>query len=79
MSLSFQYKTKKELKASVGQPLLYEETSIFGKELKLTEGTTRVVSGANYGTYPSFNNPSSWYANVTVNVINGVPIILSVK
>ena len=26
------YKSKKELKASVGEPLVYEETSLFGSE-----------------------------------------------
>ena len=28
------YKTKKELKAAVGQPLHYEETSMFGEEYR---------------------------------------------
>ena len=28
------YKTKKDLKAAVGQPLRYEETSFFGPEYK---------------------------------------------
>ena len=79
MSLSFQYKTKKELKASVGQELLYQETSLFGKELKLDNPLPQIVTGANYGTSPRFDNPSSWYASVTVKVIDGVPIIQGVK
>ena len=28
------YRTKSELKAAVGKPLVYEETSMFGKEYK---------------------------------------------
>ena len=36
------YKTKKDLKAAVGQPLRYEETSFFGPEFK-ENGTFCVV------------------------------------
>ena len=36
------YKTKKELKAAIGQPLHYEETSMFGPEYK-ENGTFCVV------------------------------------
>lgn len=79
MALSLLYKTKKELKASIGQPLRYAETSMFGAELKLTEGSTQSVVGGNYGPPPSFSNPSSWYATVTVKVTNGIPILVGVK
>ncbi len=36
------YKTKKELKAAIGQPLRYIETSMFGPEYK-DNGTLTVV------------------------------------
>lgn len=36
------YKSKKELKASVGQPLKYMETSLFGPEYK-SDGEITVV------------------------------------
>lgn len=32
MTMLVHYDSKKELKASVGQPLMYEETSLFGPE-----------------------------------------------
>ena len=38
MMLLTGYKSKKELKASIGQPLSYEETSMFGDEY-LANGT----------------------------------------
>ena len=51
------YKTKKDLKAAVGQELRYEETSMFGPEFK-ADGKFCVVG------------PSSlqrkWYAEVTM-------------
>lgn len=34
MMLLTGYKSKKELKASIGEPLIYEETSLFGAEYK---------------------------------------------
>ena len=34
MTMIFDYATKKELKASIGQPLMYAETSVFGEEYK---------------------------------------------
>ena len=82
MSVSLQYKTKKELKNSIGQELQYQETSIFGAELKInsdTEDKIQVITGANYGTYPNFDHPSSWYAQVTVRIFNGKPIITRVE
>ena len=51
------YKTKKELKAAVGQPLKYEETSFFGPEYK-PDGSFCVV-----GPSPTVRK---WYATVTM-------------
>lgn len=59
------YKTKKELKANVGQALRYIETSIFGPEYKAT-GKFAVV-----GPSPE---ERKWYAEVTMenNIIKKV-------
>ncbi len=51
------YKTKKELKASIGNPLRYEETSMFGPEYK-ENGTFCVVGPSPY--------ERKWYAEVTM-------------
>lgn len=51
------YKTKKELKAAVGQPLRYEETSFFGPEYK-ENGSFAVV-----GPSPT---ERKWFASVTM-------------
>ncbi len=53
--LIFHYKTKKELKAQIGKPLDYSETSFFGPEFK-ADG---VVTGTNHPK-------RSWFANVTM-------------
>ena len=82
MSVSFQYKTKKALINSIGQELQYQETSVFGAELRInseTEDKVQTVTGGNYGTYPNFDHPSSWYTQVTVRIFNGKPIIVGVK
>ena len=55
------YKTKKVLKANVGQPLMYEETSMFGAEYR-DNGTFCVV-----GPSPTVRK---WYASVTT--VNGL-------
>jgi cytochrome c biogenesis protein ResB len=55
------YQTKKELKAAIGQPLRYEETSFFGPEYK-ADGTFCVV-------VPS-PTQRKWFASVTMQ--NGV-------
>lgn len=55
------YKTKKELKSAIGQPLRYEETSFFGPEYK-ENGSFSVV-----GPSPSQRN---WFARVTME--NGI-------
>ena len=60
------YPTKKDLKAHVGQPLRYEETSAFGPEFKST-GKFCVVGPSPY--------VRKWYAEVTME--NG--LIKSVK
>lgn len=52
------YKTKKELKANIGKPLQYIETSIFGREYK-ENGSFCVV-----GPDPYKNR--KWYAEVTM-------------
>lgn len=51
------YRTKKDLKAAVGKPLNYEETSAFGNEYKET-GAFSVVGPSAYDR--------KWYARVTV-------------
>lgn len=51
------YKTKKELKAAVGMPLRYVETSFFGPEYK-EDGTFCVV-----GPSPT---QRKWFASVTM-------------
>lgn len=57
MTLGVEYKTKKQLKESVGKPLNYEETSAFGSQYK-SDGVLCVV-----------NNPygkRDWFAEVTM-------------
>jgi hypothetical protein len=51
------YKTKKELKANVGKPLNYEETSLFGPEYR-ENGTFAVVGPSPY--------QRKWFAEVTM-------------
>jgi len=51
------YKTKKELKLAVGQPLRYIETSLFGPEYK-ENGSFCVVGPSPY--------KRTWFANVTM-------------
>ena len=51
------YKTKKDLKAAVGQSLRYEETSAFGPEFK-ENGTFCVVGPSPY--------QRKWFASVTM-------------
>jgi hypothetical protein len=49
------YKTKKELKAAIGKPLRYVETSIFGPEYK-ADGSFCVVGPSPY--------ERKWFAEV---------------
>jgi hypothetical protein len=51
------YRTKKDLKAAVGQPLRYEETSLFGPEYR-SDGSFCVV-----GPSPT---QRKWFAQVTM-------------
>lgn len=51
------YKTKKDLKASVGKPLGYTETSMFGPEYK-ADGKFAVVGPDAY--------QRKWFAQVTM-------------
>jgi hypothetical protein len=51
------YKTKKALKESVGKPLCYVETSMFGEEYR-ENGTFCVVGPSPY--------KRKWYAEVTM-------------
>lgn len=53
--LQARYKTKKALKASIGQPPLYVETSLFGKEYQ-ENGTFTVVGLLR----------RNWFATVTM-------------
>ena len=64
--LAANYKTKKALKAAIGQPLKHHETSLFGPEYKHT-GQFCVVGPSPY--------ERKWYAEVTME--NG--LIKSVK
>jgi hypothetical protein len=59
--LAASYKTKKELKAAIGKPLRYVETSYFGPEYR-SDGTFAVVGPSPYDR--------KWYAQVTME--NGV-------
>jgi len=53
------YKTKKELKAEIGKPLRYVETSAFGEEYKAT-GSFCVVGPCAYTN-------RKWFATVTMH------------
>ena len=55
--IGLDYKTKKELKANIGQPLSYIETSMFGAEYVSNRELT--------GVGPSPYN-RKWYATVTI-------------
>tara|TARA_R110002012_G_scaffold274215_1_gene460413 strand:+ start:262 stop:456 length:195 start_codon:yes stop_codon:yes gene_type:complete len=55
MTVILHYKTKKELKQNIGQPLNYTETSIFGAEYKSN------------GTVIGTNHPKrSWFSKITI-------------
>ena len=56
--LGASYKTKKDLKASIGAELSYVETSIFGPEYK-ADGQFAVVGPSPY--------VRKWYATVTMS------------
>ena len=58
--LVFNYKSKKELKESIGQPLDYIETSIFGAEYR-ADG---VLTGANRPHITGMGR--EFFANVTM-------------
>lgn len=67
--LVFNYTSKKELKESIGKPLRYIETSIFGPEYK----DTGILTGANR---PHITGKGrEFFANVTMS--NG--LIVGVK
>ena len=51
------YPTKKALKESIGKPLIYEETSMFGLEFK-ADGKFCVVGPSPYNR--------RWYAEITM-------------
>jgi hypothetical protein len=55
--LAANYRTKKELKASIGKELKYEETSMFGSEFK-PDGRFCVVGPSPYNR--------KWFAEVTM-------------
>ena len=55
--LAANYKTKKELKANIGRPLRYTETSIFGYEYR-PNGKFCVVGPSPY--------VRKWYAEITM-------------
>ncbi len=58
MTMGASYKHKKDLKASVGQPLRYVETSFFGEEYN-PNGKFPVVG-------PCARTNRKWYAEVTM-------------
>ena len=55
--LAARYPTKKELKEAIGQPLQYEETSLFGTEYR-TDGKLTVVGPSPY--------LRKWYATIVM-------------
>jgi hypothetical protein len=59
------YKTKKELKAAIGQPLRHKETSLFGPEYR-NNGVVFVVGPCEH--------TRKWFAKVTMEngLIKGV-------
>ena len=59
--LAFTYKTKKELRDSIGKPLRFNETSMFGPEYR--------DDGLLTGVGPH-QNIRKWYANVVM--VNGL-------
>jgi hypothetical protein len=59
--LAFTYKTKKELRDSIGKPLRFNETSMFGPEYR--------DDGLLTGVGPH-QNVRKWYANVLM--VNGL-------
>ena len=66
--LVFNYSSKKDLKASVGKPLNYIETSMFGAEYK----SNGVLTGANRPHITGIGR--EFFANVTMEdgLIKGV-------
>lgn len=52
------YKAKKDLKAAIGQPLRFEETSYFGTEYR-DNGVLTIVG-------PDAHTKRTWYATVTM-------------
>lgn len=59
--LIFNYKSKKEMKTFIGQPLKYTETSRFGAEYK----SNGVVTGSNRPSITGIGN-REFYAKVTM-------------
>lgn len=59
--LIFKYESKKALKACIGQPLDYEETSLFGPEYK-ADG---FLTGSNRPTITGIKG-REFFANVTM-------------
>ena len=62
----FNYKSKKEMKENMGQPLLYTETSVFGDEYK----STGKIIGCNRPTLPQGTGTREFFASVTM--LNGL-------
>lgn len=65
--LGANYKTKKELKAEIGQPLRYIETSLFGPEFR-PDGVFSVVG-------PDPYTDRKWFAEVTMKAGRIVRVI----
>jgi hypothetical protein len=66
--LVFKYASKKDLKASIGKPLRYMETSLFGNEYQ----ENGILTGANRPHMTGLGR--EFYANVTIEngLIKGV-------
>jgi hypothetical protein len=66
--LVFKYASKKDLKASIGKPLRYIETSLFGNEYQ----ENGILTGANRPHMTGLGR--EFYANVTIEngLIKGV-------
>ena len=62
------YKSKKDLKANIGKPLDYTETSMFGEEY-LANGTFTGCNRPYSPEYPKFDQRKGreYFASVTIN------------
>jgi len=65
------YKSKKQMKESIGQPLDYTETSFFGAEYK-SDGSFRGCNRPYSPEYPKFNQRKGREFFATITMENGL-------